>query len=763
MGDAGSAVYSGATTMIGQQISHFYIIRALGSGGMGVVYEAQDTRLPRSVAIKVLKPALARDVDAMRRFKREARLASSLNHPNICTVLDVDEGSGVSFIAMELLRGRTLRSRLADAPLPLDEMLVIGGQIADALAVAHEQGIIHRDITPGNVFLTDDGLVKLLDFGLAKHFPSIDGDGQATDDLTDVGVVLGTVHYMAPERLVDGAAVDYRCDLFSLGAMLYQMATGARPFDIQPRSALIAAIQDEPHVPVRRLAPQQPLALERIIDRLLAKQPDDRYQSARAVKTELDAIRPVVVPANVPHAGDAPVASIAVLPFVIVGDGDAEVQHFRDGLAHDLGAALSAMPTVRLASNTSTAALAGQRARDVGSALGAQLVLEGAIQRSGVRVRVTAHLVDAATEASVHPVVTVDESWRDALTTQRDVSQAIVVQLAPVVGSTGRSPAMKRHEPDPDAFHALKRGLHHWRGCFSGGWRPAIEHLQYAIEKDPQYSVAHVALANAYNFLGFYSLIKPVLAFDVAARSAKRALALDGTLAAAHRELALATFGGEWDWDRSEAHFRRAIALDDTDALAHVHYSWLLILLGREDAALSEAQRAQALAPSSRLVAAARAQTLYIARRFDEAIAACTHCLAGDATYVFALHLRGLCYLASGQAAATADLEQAATASGRAPFYLALLGRCYGEFGMRERALALIEELNVRSRDAYIPPQCFVFIYAGLGNPARALEYQERAYQDGSSPFNYLSPSMRELYALDPYHKKRLEQMRLAL
>ena len=749
--------------MIGQQISHFYIVRALGSGGMGVVYEAQDTRLPRSVAIKVLKPALALDVDAMRRFKREARLASSLNHPNICTVLDVDEGSGVSFIAMELLRGRTLKARLAEAPLPLDETLLIGGQIADALAVAHEQGIIHRDITPGNVFLTDDGLVKLLDFGLAKHFPSIDGDDPATDDLTAVGVVLGTVHYMAPERLVVGAAVDYRCDLFSLGAMLYQMATGARPFDLPPQSSLIEAIQHEPHVPVRRLAPQQPLALERIIDRLLAKRPDDRYQSARAVKTDLDAIRPVVGPV-VPHEGDAPVASIAVLPFSIVGDGDAELQHFRDGLAHDLGAALSAMPTVRVASSTSTAALAGQRTRDVGSALGVQLVLEGAIQRSDGRVRVTAHLVDAATEASVHPAVTVDESWRDALTTQHDASQAIVARLAPLVGSGGRNAATgKRREPDPEALHALKRGLHHWRSCFSGGWRPAIEHLQYAIEKDPQYAGAHVALANAYNFLGFYSLIKPVLAFDVAARAAMRAVALDETLAAAHRELALATFGGEWDWDRSEAHFRRAIALDDTDPLAHVHYSWLLILLGREDAALSEAQRAQGLAPSSRLVATARAQTLYNACRFDEAIAACTHCLEGDATYVFALHLRGLCYLASGQAAATADLEQAATASGRAPFYLALLGRCYGEFGMRERALALIEELTVRSRDAYIPPQCFVFIYAGLGDPARALEYQERAYQDGSSPFNYLSPSIRKLYALDPYHKKRLEQMRLAL
>ena len=744
--------------MIGQQISHFYVIRALGSGGMGVVYEAQDTRLPRSVAIKVLKPALARDVDAVRRFKREARLASSLNHPNICTVLDVDEGSGVAFIAMELLRGRTLKSRLAEGPLPLDETLTIGAQIADALAVAHDQEIIHRDITPGNVFLTDEGLVKLLDFGLAKHFPWV-GEGEAgTDDVTATGVVLGTPHYMAPERLAN-RSVDYRCDLFSLGAILYQMATGARPFEILPLGMLVQAIQDEPHVPIRRVSPHHPVALERIVDRLLAKQPGDRYQSAREVKADLAAILPGAVSAPTPSRDDGPHVAVAVLPFTIVGDGDRSVEQFRDGLRHDLGAALSALPSVRVASNTSTAALEGRRARDVGAAVGAGLVLEGAIQRVGAQVRVTAHLIEAATEASVHPAVTVDQPWLDPLSTQQDVSQAIVARLAPFI-----EVARQQHVPDQEAVHALKRGLHHWRSCFSGGWRTAIEHLQYAIERDPRYADAHVAMANAYNFLGFYNLVKPTLAFDVAVRSAMRALALDGNRAAAHRELALAKFGGEWDWDGSETHFRRALALDDSDPLAHVYYSYLLILLGREDAALAEAQRAQTLAPSSRLVATARAQTLYIARRFDESIGACTRCLAGDPAYVFALHLRGLCYLAMGQVAARADLEQAATASGRAPFYLALLGRCYAQFGMREDALRLIEELNARAKeDVYIPPQCFVFIYAGLGDPARALAYQERAYQDGSSPFNYLSPSIRELYALDPYHKKRLEQMRLAL
>ena len=277
--------------MIGCQVSHFYIIRQLGSGGMGVVYEAQDTRLPRSVAIKFLKSTLSMNSDALRRFKREAQLASSLNHPNICTILDVDEADGQSFIAMELLRGRSLKSRLSGEPLPFSEIIDIAGQVADALAAAHDQGIMHRDIAPGNVFLTESGLVKLLDFGLAKHFSILEADGQTTDDLTAPGAAAGTLAYMAPEQLAEDASVDSRSDLYSLGILLYQMTTGARPFDVAPRNVLVSAIQSQAHVPVRTLRPQVPAGLERIIDKLLAKRPEDRYQTAHALRTDLDGLR----------------------------------------------------------------------------------------------------------------------------------------------------------------------------------------------------------------------------------------------------------------------------------------------------------------------------------------------------------------------------------------------------------------------------------------------------------------------------------------
>src|SRR5262249_17290688 len=346
------------------------------------------------------------------------------------------------------------------------------------------------------------------------------------------------------------------------------------------------------------------------------------------------------------------------------------------------------------------------------------------------------------------------------LTTQdilaRDVCDGLAAALM-------RSPA-RRHAQEPEAYHAFKRGQHLWKSCFEGGWRAAIEHFQHAVDRDPQFALPHPALASAYNCLGFYSLVKPNLAFAVAGRSAERALAIDPTLGAAFTEVALAKFGGDWDWDGAEQAFRRALALDPSNALAHVHYSWLLMLLGRDAAAFAEAQRGHALAHASRFVATARAQTMYLGGRYDEAISLCSECLPFDPKYAFAVHVRGLCQLArSMRNEAVADLERAASLGQRAPFYLGIVGRVYGEVGVRGDALRLVGELDARGADTYVHPQCYVFIYAGLGERERALEFQEKAYDDGASPFNYFTPCIRALYALSPHHKKRLEQMRLTL
>ena len=749
------------TSLIGRHVSHFHIIRNLGSGGMGVVYEAQDTRLPRSVAIKFLNPALSRDVDAIRRFKREARLASSLNHANICTILDVDEGEGQPFIAMELLHGRTLKARIGAGTIPTSEILDITCQLADALGTAHDQGIMHRDITPGNVFVTDGGVVKLLDFGLAKHFQPFH-EGDVGDDVTASGTRVGTTHYMAPEQIAAIEAVDYRCDLFSLGAVLYHLSTGARPFEAASKQEVAAQIREHPHVPVRQLAPDRPVQLERMIDKLLSKRPDDRYQSAWALRADSEMVQRQIAgsPSTVTRDKESRKPSIAILPFEIIGSGERRLGEFRDGLAEDISFQLTSHRDIRVAPRTSTRPLAGESIRAIGRQLGVDMVLEGSVQQSDQRVRVIASVVDAAAERALVPPIKVERQFDDLLTVQDDVAREVVAALSSAIPRVSG----KRYTQDPEAHHAFKRGQHHWKSCFTGGWRAAIDQFQHAADRDPQFALAHTALASAYNFLGFYCLMKPKLAFDVARKAAEKALTIDDTLAAAHTELAVMKFGGDWDWDGSEHEFRRALSLDPSNGLAHVYYSWLLMLLGREDAAFAEAQAGRQLAPSSRLVSGAHAQTLYVAGRYEEAISLCGECLRFDPHYVFAMQVRGLCSMVLARyEQAIADLEQTVRLSERAPFYLGLLGLCYGGAGRREPAFDLIAELNHDARQMYVPPQCYVFIYAGLGDRSKALEFQEKAYEDGASPFNYLTPPVRQLYALDPHHKTRLEQMRLTV
>ena len=607
-------------TVIGRHISHFYLIRAIGAGGMGVVYEAQDTRLPRSVAIKVLKDELARDLDALRRFKREARLASSLNHPNICTILDVSESDSQAFIAMELLEGESLKARLQRGPPSTVEIVDIIRQVVDALGAAHDRGVIHRDITPANIFLTNSGLVKLLDFGLATNVPTA---GDESDELTGRDSTAGTIHYMAPEQFADDAGIDHRSDFYALGAVLYEMTTGARPFALASKRALIDAVRHQPHVSVRELAPHHPPQLSRVIDRLLAKHPDQRYQSAATLRADINLIAQTPEPLRAIPAGG--------------------------------------------------------------------------------------------------------------------------------------------YSASPDAYHAFKRGKQLWASCHEGGWRAALGEFHRAVDLDPQFARAYAALAEAYNFLGFYSIVKPGGAFTAARQAAERAVALNARLGRGYIELGLAKLGGEWDWEGAEDAFRRGLALDPSDAMAHIHYSWLLILLERQDAAFAEADLGHSLAPSSRLVAAGRAQTMYLARQYDRAIDACSDCLRFDQDYVYALHLRGLCHLAKRSEDAVVDLERAVQLSGRAPFYLGLLGRCYAEREMRRRALDIVDELGRFPADTYVPPQCFVFVYSALGDRERALESQAQAYVDGASPFNYLFPGIRELYARSPDHRRRLEQMRLIL
>ena len=726
---------------------------------MGDVYEAQDLRLPRSVALKVLKPSLVEDQTAQRRFDREARLAASLNHPNICTILDIGEADGLSFIAMELLQGESLKQRLRNGPMPVQDLLAVAIDVTRALSVAHLADIIHRDITPGNIFLTDGGTAKLLDFGLAKALVVDDdeaGDGM-TEGVTDLGVIPGTVHYLAPEQLLK-APIDRRSDLWALGAVLYHAATAARPFDARTKTEVIAQILG-PHVmPPRRIVPTLPEAFEQIVMRLLEPDPAHRYQRAADLLKDLETLREERQPATQRPSRRQANMSLAVLPFALAGDETETLRSFRDGLATDTAWALQQIPGLRVASRTSVESARGLDIRALGERVGVEHVLEGSIQQVGERFRVIAGLVAVQGDERLRMPLRIELPGTDVLSAQDEAVRQVV---AAVKSTATRS--THAVTTSPEAFVEYQRGLHAQRDVFSGTWSTVIEHATRATDIDPGFAPAHAMLADTYNSLGLLSFMKPRLAFQKARLAAERALAIDPDLAAAHAALGLVRFGDDWDWNAAETHFRRALDLDPELASARVHYSWLLMLLGREAAALAEANRAVS-AWRTRFVIAGAAVTYFLAERYDEAIALCDEALESDPEYLFATYQRGQCYHMKGMyPSAQAELERGAHIGGRAPFYIALLGKSYGEAGMRDKALAIVRELDEMQSRRYVAPHCYVYIYHGLGEREEALLHQEDAYRDGGQPLNYLSPFIRNLFSLDPTHRDRLRQMRLTV
>jgi serine/threonine protein kinase/Tfp pilus assembly protein PilF len=745
--------------VIGQRISHFYVIGRLGSGGMGDVYEAQDMRLPRTVALKVIKPSLVRSPTAVKRFAREARLSASLNHPNICTIIDVGEGRGVSFIAMELLQGSSLKQRLRSGPLALGELLGIAADVVRALVAAHAAGIVHRDITPGNIFITHSGAAKLLDFGLAKVLELDDSDDHVTDGVTEVGTVAGTVHHLAPEQLRQGGVVDRRSDLFALGTVLYYAAAGVRPFEAPTKREVIEQVVAQEPIPLRRIAPRYPAEFERIVTKLLQKDPARRYQRGSDVLRDLELVRdldPTATRASGTKLGT--VLSAAVLSFTLLGDVDHELRSFRDGLAEDIAWWLQRGTSIRVASRTSTESLRGQPVRALGTQLGVNAVLEGSVQRTRGMLRITCNAIDTVTEAPLGSGVRMDIAADDLLAAQDTVARQVVDFMRSLAARVRGRAATKNAE----AQSAYKLGLDAMRELFNGKWQRVIDLAKRTSDADQEFAQAYVLEADAYNAAGLLSFMVPRFAFREAARAANEALARDEHLPSAHAALALARFGGSWDWEGADKAYRRALELDPDLAIARVHYSWLLGLLGHEEAALTEANRA-ANGSRSRMVRTSAALTYFMAARYDMAIEACAACLDADPNFVFATYLRGQCYhMKQMYVEAHADLERAAQIANRMPFYLGLLGKSYGESGRHDKAIEIVRELDAMPRDRlYVAPHCYVYIFHGLGERERALRYQEQAYDDGASPLNYLTPFIRSLFSLDPDLRDRLRQMRL--
>lgn len=497
--------------MLDRTISHYHITSQLGEGGMGVVYEAEDTNLGRHVALKFLTPAMAGDESLLQRFQREARAASSLNHPNICTIHGIEQFESEHFIVMELLDGESLADRIRRGPLDIDSVLTLGVQIVDALESAHSKGIVHRDLKPANIFVTSRGQAKILDFGLAK-MDRLAMNGKADSqlptavqhkDLTEAGSTLGTVSYMSPEQ-ARGQVTDARTDLFSFGTVLYQMATGVLPFQGETSAVVFESILNRDPAPVNQLNPSLPPELNRIIGQALEKDRDMRYQSATDLKTalkrlkrDLDSGKHVADSSGMRRAASTlQDHSIAVLYFENPS-GMKEDEYLRDGITEDITTELSKIKGLKTFSRAMVLAYRDKSvtAGQVGKELGASYVLAGSLRRAGARLRINAQLVDAATDFPLWSE-RYDREMKDVFEVQDEIAQKIAAALRITLSPQEQRALSAKPTENLQAYDLYLRGRNYARRVGRQDLLFALQMYENAVALDPDFALAHAGLAN---------------------------------------------------------------------------------------------------------------------------------------------------------------------------------------------------------------------------------------------------------------------------
>jgi eukaryotic-like serine/threonine-protein kinase len=715
----------------GSRLGPYEIVSPLGAGGMGEVYRARDTRLERDVAVKVLPPLLVSDPAALARFEREAKLVAALSHPNILAIHDVGSDAGVSYAVTELLQGETLRDRLTSGPVPLRKSIDYGRQIARGLAAAHGRGIVHRDLKPENVFVTPDGHVKILDFGLARRdAPDSSGAAEApTVARTTPGTILGTVGYMSPEQ-VRGETADHRTDVFSLGAILYELVFGERAFRAETDVETMAAIlrEDPPALRRRGVVPPE---IVRVIARCLEKKPDERFQSASDLAFVLTVFEGAEVSETIetptpasgrripsgarPTISDSSRASIAVLPFRNLS-AERENEYFTDGITEEIINALTKIEALRVASRTSSFAFKGKEEdiRKIGEQLGVRAVLEGSVRRAGSRLRITAELISVGDGYNLWSE-RYDREMEDVFAIQDEISLAIANTLKVRLLAGEEGALVERATEDVEAYNHYLKGKYFFNRRVP---RQAIAEFERAIARDPGYAAAHTGLCDAYCIFGFYGGIPTLDAFAKARAAASKAHDIEPDSPETHISLGLVEHYYGWDFEREDREFVRATELAPRAAAGH---SWLGLhraMNGDPLEARRSALRARELEPLSPNVYTNVAWTYFAQRDYAGAERELRRALELDGEALYPLWTCGLTLRMQGQhEESIAMLEKATALTERGQsWYLGHLGWGYGAAGRRADAGRLLDELRERSSREYVAPFHLAFVHIGLGD-----------------------------------------------
>jgi TolB-like protein/Flp pilus assembly protein TadD/tRNA A-37 threonylcarbamoyl transferase component Bud32 len=709
--------------MIGQTISHYKILEKLGEGGMGVVYKAEDTKLKRIVALKFL-PASISNAAARKRFIHEAQAASSLDHPNICSIYEIDETpDGRMFIVMPCYEGETLQAKIERGRMEIEEAVDIATQVASGLSKAHEKGIVHRDIKPGNIVMTSEGLAKIVDFGLAKL--------SGRTKLTRTGTTPGTVIYMSPEQL-KGGEVDHRSDIWALGVVLYEMITGETPFRGDYEQAMMYSIMNDVPKRVGSSRPEVPADLERLIDKTLSRDPNERYQTSAEVIHALQSLKKhleIEATGTAPDATQLP--SIAVLPFTNMSP-DPENQYFGDGLTEELINALAQIEGLRVAARTSAFRFRGEGVdlREVGEKLKVGTVLEGSVRKAGNRLRVTAQLISI--EDGYHLwSKRFDREMQDIFDIQDEIARAIVDQLKVRLVGPKDQTLVSCGTENLDAYTALLEGRYYLHSLTPDGWAKSLPLLQKSIALDPSFALPHAWLSDYYQSLGWWGNARPSEMLPRSRAAAQRAIELDDTLGFAHGSMAVVLWGYDWDRDGAEREFRRALELDPTAGWNRMAYALFLSCQGRKEEAVAEARLSLRLEPLDGLLAAWTASALIGAGEIGEAIDTIHKAIALDKDHWQLQMFLGFAYLFRLRGEdATAALERAVDLSGGASITLAMLGVAYHVLGKKSEADGLMERLTERSKQEYVAPWLFAILCGVRGDQAAALAYLERSIEE---------------------------------
>ncbi len=765
----------------GTRLGSYEILTPIGAGGMGEVYKARDLRLDRDVAIKVLPEQFAKDAEALLRFEREAKAVAALSHSNILAIHDVGDAQGVRFAVMELLEGQTIRERLRQSAIPWRKAAEIGLAVAEALAVAHAKGIVHRDIKPENLFLTSDGRVKVLDFGLARiGRPASPSNTTPTDELADAetqlvnttpGIVVGTMGYMSPEQL-RGEVVDGRSDIFSLGCVLYEMVAGQKAFSRKTAAESISAILNEDPAELAGSGKHVPPDFDRIIAHCVEKKPADRFQSARDLAFALRTIsstsgvfQPVVeqpkprMNRRVWIAGAAAtvvvvltaillwvwshhsgaIRSIAVLPFVNVG-ADPNTEYLSDGISESIMNSLSQLPNISVMSRSSVFRYKRPDvdAQAAGRDLNVQAVLAGRVAKRGDQLLVSAELVDTRTNHQIWGDQ-YNRKLTDVMAIQEEISREISDKLRVRLTGEDKKRLVKRHTENAEAYGLYLKGRYQWNKQTLDGMETGISFFKQAIEKDPRYGLAYAGLADAYALLADYNVLAAKEVMPSAKTAAMKALEIDDTISEAHASLGWAKLTLDWDWTGAEKEFKRSIELNPNYATAHQWYADYLTVTGRPDEAQAGMKRAQQLEPASLPISVALASTFYYTHQNEQAIDQCRRAIVMDPQFVAAHVFLGRAYEQKGSyAEAIAELKQALQLSEGGSNELAALGHAYAQSGDRAEAQKILQELNTRSTQTYVQPIWFAVINAALGNKEEAFPWLRKAVGDRSVWLIYL-------------------------